>query len=160
MQIIIQTKADLARCLYLLEEGAMVPVRVMTVAEYVEDRSLAQNRLAFRWYNDAADQLKDGTASDKRAYCKLHFGVAILKDGTGKAADKFRDVYDRIIRPLTYEQKLELMTEPINLPITSLMTVKQFTQYLDAVQQFFSSIGVALVTDDDLFNTAMGRKKP
>jgi hypothetical protein len=160
MQIIIQTKADLARCLYLLEEGAMVPVRVMTVEEYVEDRSLAQNRLAFRWYNDAADQLKDGTASDKRAYCKLHFGVAILKDGTGKAAEKFRDVYDRIIRPLTYEQKLELMTEPINLPITSLMTVKQFTQYLDAVQQFFSSIGVVLVTDDDLFNTAMGRKKP
>jgi hypothetical protein len=160
MQIIIQTKADLARCLYLLEEGAMVPVRVMTVEEYVEDRSLAQNRLAFRWYNDAADQLKDGTASDKRAYCKLHFGVAILKDGTGKATDKFRDVYDRIIRPLTYEQKLELMTEPINLPITSLMTVKQFTQYLDAVQQFFSSIGVVLVTDDDLFNAAMGRKKP
>jgi hypothetical protein len=52
------------------------------------------------------------------------------------------------------------MTDPINLPITSLMTVKQFTQYLDAVQQFFSSIGVVLVTDDDLFNAAMGRKKP
>jgi hypothetical protein len=160
MQIIIQTKADLARCLYIIEEGAMLPVRVVTIDEHIEDRSLAQNRLAFRWYNDAADQLKDGTASDKRAYCKLHFGVAILKDGTGKAAEKFRDVYDRIIRPLTYEQKLELMTEPINLPITSMMTVKQFTQYLDAVQQFFSSIGVALVTDDDLFNTAMGRKKP
>ena len=137
----------------------MLPVRVVTIDEHIEDRSLAQNRLAFRWYNDAADQLKDGTASDKRAYCKLHFGVAILKDGTGKSAEKFRDVYDRIIRPLTYEQKLELMTEPINLPITSLMTVKQFTQSLDAVQQFFSSIGVVLVTDDGLYDLAMGRKK-
>jgi hypothetical protein len=160
MEIIIHTKSDMSRALYLIEEAPLLPVRVVTIAEYVIDRSLAQNRLAFRWYNDAADQLKDGTASDKRAYCKLHFGVAILKDGTGKSAEKFRDVYDRIIRPLTYEQKLELMTDPINLPITSLMTVKQFTQYLDSVQQFFSSIGVVLVTDDDLFNTAMGRKKP
>ena len=159
MKIVIEREADRARALYLIEEGPLLPVRVVTIEEYAEDRSAAQNRLSFLWYNAAADQLKDEPASDKRAYCKLHFGVGILKDGKGKNSEKFRDVYDRVIRPLTYEQKIELMKAPIDLPVTSLMGVIQFSQYLDAVQQHFTRIGVELPMPDDLYALAMGQKK-
>lgn len=159
MKIILEKESDRARALYLIEEAPLLPVRVVSIEEYTEDRSAAQNRLSFLWYNAAADQLKDGTAGDKRAYCKLHFGVGILKDGKGKNSEKFRDVYDRIIRPLTYEQKMELMKAPIDLPVTSLMGVAQFSQYLDAVQQYFTKIGVDLPIPDDLYALAMGQKK-
>lgn len=159
MKIIIEKESDRARAMYLLEEAPLLPLRVVTIEDYTEDRSAAQNRLSFLWYNAAADQLKDESASDKRAYCKLHFGVGILKDGTGKNSEKFRDVYDRVIRPLTYEQKMELMKAPIDLPVTSLMGVGQFSQYLDAVQAYFSRIGVELPMPEDLYALAMGQKK-
>ena len=106
-------------------------------------RRLAQNNLQFQWYLDAESQ-GDMTAQEYRAYCKAWFGVPILI-----AEDEaFRAVYDSVIRPLDYEQKLELMAPPIDLPITSRMTVKQMSKYLDAVHAHFIGKGIQL-TDTD-----------
>ena len=55
------------------------------------------------------------------AYCKLHFGVPILR----RDSLEYRQKYDRIIRPMSYEQKLELMVEPFDFPVTSAMNVAQ-----------------------------------
>jgi len=103
-------------------------------------RTLDQNALQHKWHQEAADQLKDATAEDYRAYCKLHFGVPILR---AEDAD-FRAQYDQIIRPLPYEQKLALMKAPIDFPITRLMSVKQQTAFLDAVCQHYMGLGVIL----------------
>lgn len=91
-------------------------------------------------HKEAAEQLQDETAEEKRAYCKLHFGIPILR----AESDDFRDTYDRIIRPMSYEQKLELMAAPIDFPVTRIMTVKQKTQFLDAVFGHYTSLGVQL----------------
>lgn len=114
-----------------------------------EKRSDPQNRLQFQWCLDAAEQLRDESATDKRAYCKLHFGIPILR----AEDDDFRAQYDRTVKGFEYWKKLEIMKEPIDFPVTRLMTKKQKTKYLEAVGQHFREQGVIL-TDPDLLVAA------
>lgn len=103
------------------------------------DRSTEQNRLQRMWLNEAEEQ-GDQTAEEYRGYCKLHFGVEIMKS----QSEEFADTYDRIIRPLPYEKKLELMMLPLDLPVTRLMTRKNKTLYLDRMYQHFTGLGFTL----------------
>lgn len=128
-------------------EGQKLPFTA--TIEAGRSRSTRQNRLQRQWMNDIAAQLPDYDAEGWRAYCKLHFGVAIRK-----ASDEaFADMYDRIIRPLPYEQKLDLMRVPIDLPVTRDMSAKQMTQYLDDIQRHFAEQGV-LLTDPEAMRLA------
>lgn len=68
---------------------------IVTITEQGEERTSPQNRLQQMWHSQAADQLKDETAEEKRAYCKLHFGVPILRNDEAFKAD-----YDRVIKPM------------------------------------------------------------
>ena len=122
----------------------MNPPLTVKITEGI-DRSLEQNRLQRKWLNEAAQQLKEYTAEDYRAYCKLHYGVPIRR-----ATDEdFKEAYDRVIRPLSYEQKLEAMKVPLDFPVTRDMSVKEMTQYLDQVYQFFKGQGVKLTEPHD-----------
>jgi len=103
-------------------------------------RTTDQNRLQWLWLNEIAEQLGDRTAEEIRAECKLRFGVPILRAEN----EAFRDKYDRIVKPLPYEAKIELMGEPIDFPVTRLMTTKQLTQYLDAIYAHYTAQGCRL----------------
>lgn len=103
-------------------------------------RSSQQNHLQRMWLNEAAEQLGEYTAEEYRAYCKLHFGVPIMR----MESDEFMESYDRIIKPHSYEDKLEMMAVPLDFPVTRLMTTKQLTQYLDAMHDHFTMLGVQL----------------
>lgn len=149
----ITTDRDLIPCLHYLQEEAELPV-VVEIKKPTKDRSAAQNRLAFSWYKASADQLKDQDAADYRAYCKGHFGVPIRCED-----EDFRKVYDEVIRPLSYEQKLAIMVAPIDLPVTRDMTVKQMGRYLEACEVYFIMLGVELPKPDDEYNLALGRHK-
>ena len=104
-----------------------------------DDRSSEQNRMQFQWFRDLEKQ-GDQTASQYRGYCKLCIGVPILR----QVDEEFREVYDKIIRPLDYPDKLALMVEPIDLPVTSRMDVKTMTRYLDEIVKHFSQEGFQL----------------
>lgn len=99
-------------------------------------RSIEQNRLQRLWMNEAAEQ-GDMTAEEYRGYCKLHFGVEIMKAQSALYAE----AYDRIVKPLTYEQKLELMMEPLDFPVTRGMSSASKRQYLDRVYLHFTGMG-------------------
>lgn len=102
-----------------------------------KDRSLDQNAISHTWYEQIARELREETALDVKSYCKLHFGVPILR-----AEDEdFRSTYDGAIKGLTYEQKLQVMRL---LPVTSLMTKSQLSQYLEAMQAHYAGRGVRL----------------
>ena len=73
-------------------------------------------------------------------YCKLHHGVPILRNEN----DAFKQAYDQVIRPLSYEDKLKTMMVPLDMPVTRIMTTDQKTRYLDAIAQGFLEQGVAL----------------
>jgi len=118
---------------------------VVTIERQSKKRSAAQNRLQQKWHMEAAQQLKDETAEEKRAFCKLHFGVPILR----AEDEKFKAEYDRVIRPMPYETKLSLMRVPFDFPTTRLMSVEQKTRYLDAVWNHYSSQGVRLTAPAD-----------
>jgi len=109
-------------------------------------RTLQQNKLQRLWINEIAEQLGDQTPEEVRGYIKLTIGVPILREGH----EDFRERYDAVIKPLPYEQKLALMMEPIDLPVTRLMSTKEHTAYLDGVHRHFSEKGIALTDPGDL----------
>lgn len=108
-------------------------------------RSHMQNRLAQRWFSDVARQIEGETHEDVRAYCKLHFGVPILRAEN----EAFRQSYDRTMKGLPYEAKLEAI-KAFDLPVTRLMTVKQMTAFMDEMQRHWSGMGMNLTDPEAL----------
>lgn len=134
---VIETKSDIDLLASLLR-AKKLPCTVTVVQG--RKRSTEQNRLNRLWMNEAAQQLGEYDAEGYRAFCKLHFGVPILRNEN----EAFREQYDAVVKPLSYEQKIEIMKEPIDLPITRLMTSGQEKRYLDDVWNHFTKLGVKL----------------
>jgi hypothetical protein len=149
LTITIRNHSDAHKLLETIK-GQEYPL-TLTFKPGEDSRSNRQNRLSFEWYNDASKQ-GDQEPWEYRAYCKLHFGVPILR----AEREDFRLQYDEIVKPLPYAEKLALMIGPIELPVTSLMTVKQMSKYLDAVWQHFTGLGFQL-TDPQLMGLEQGR---
>lgn len=120
---------------YIAAQGYPVTVSVRKGVK----RSDRQNRLQMKWCSELSPQL-GMTPEEVRAYCKLHFGVPIRRN----ADEAYMAAYDRVLRPLTYEQKLSCMMAPLDFPVTRDMTVSQLTQYLDDVYQHFAGRGYTL----------------
>lgn len=126
-----------------------IPFTVTIEKGLIAKRSTDQNRLQRLWINEA-EQQGDMTAEEYRAYCKLHFGVPMLRNEN----DTFAELYDSKIRdrvpPYSYEQKLEFMAVPWDLHVTRLMTVKQHDKYLNMMHNHFTSLGMILTIPNDI----------
>lgn len=109
------------------------------------DRSAEQNRLSHKWYAEISDQTGEDR-EDVRARCKLEIGIPILR----AAHERFRATYDRVVKPLTYREKLELIRDT-EMPVTSLMNVGQMSEYMDIVFRRHAEIGVALTIPPDRY---------
>jgi hypothetical protein len=109
-------------------------------------RSVKQNRLQMLWLTEIAQQKEDATVEEIRAYCKLTIGVPILRAEN----ETFREKYDAVVKRLPYEQKIALMMEPLDFPVTRLMSTKQATAYLDGIHRHFSEQGIVLTDPGDL----------
>lgn len=135
---ILEGVGDLADLVRLLT-GLKFPITI----EWVQgkDRTKDQNRLQFLWAREAAEQRGDRTTEEQRNEWKLRFGIPIMREDS----PEFRDTYDRLIKPLTYEQKLKAMEL---ISVTSLMKVKQMVRYLDAIERECAEQGIRL-TDPD-----------
>lgn len=130
----IKTEAERRQLIKFLESKEM-PLTV-TIKPGEESRSTRQNRLAFQWFKDAAAQ-GDQTSEQYRVECKLRFGVPILR----RDDEDFKAKYDQTIKPLDYEKKLICMEF---FPVTSLMTTKQMTEFLNAVLSHFIGLGYVM----------------
>jgi hypothetical protein len=109
------------------------------------NRSVEQNRLQRLWMTEIAEQFGDRTAEEVRGFCKLHIGVPILR-----AEDEaFRERYDAVVKPLPYQMKLMVMMEPLDLPVTRIMTSEQKHRYLDEIFRQFSEQGIVLTIPED-----------
>lgn len=121
------------------------PITVTVEQGIIGKRSLEQNRLQRLWINELAEQ-GDMTAEEYRAYCKLHFGVPILRHEN----ERFCQLYDKKVKWRSYADKLEFMAEPFDFPVTRLMTTKQHKQYLDAVYVHYTGLGYKLTDPESL----------
>lgn len=105
-----------------------------------KDRSVEQNSLAFKWYLEA-EQQGDMRSNEYRGFCKLRFGVPILR----AESEEFRKLYDKHFKGISYEDKLEIMSsEQFDFPVTRLMKTGQMTRYLRDVEDHFKSLGFIL----------------
>jgi hypothetical protein len=107
-------------------------------------RSNEQNRLQRLWLNEISEQLGDQTPEEVRGFCKLMFGVPILRaENTA-----FRERYDAIVKPLPYELKMAMMQEPFDFAVTRNMSTNQKTRYLDALSKHFLELGIVLTNPE------------
>lgn len=110
-----------------------------------EHRSLDANRLQFMWFRESEEQ-GDMSAEDYRAEAKLRHAIPILRAEN----EEFRQVYDRLIKPLSYEDKISLMRSPVDFPATRLFDVSQMSRYLNEVHKDLSSRGIILTEPNPL----------
>ena len=136
-EVIVYSEVSLQTTIGLLREDFKKHKRMRLNWVSGKSRSLDQNALSWAWYDQIARELPEDRKGGWRRYCKLHHGVPILRVDDAE----FRDMYDRIIRPMQYEDKLELMDI---LPVTSRMTTTQLSIYLDNVKEDFRKRGVIL----------------
>lgn len=134
---VLLTKADVEQAKALLDNTALPATFTLVKGK---KRSPEQNRLQRLWCREASEQLGDETPEEKRAYCKLHFGVPILRNED----EEFCAAYDRIIRPHSYEDKLAMMAIPLDFPVTRLMKMGQKSRYLNDMYTHFQEQGVQL----------------
>lgn len=111
---------------------------VVTLKKHTKKRTINQNDQVYVWYEQLARELPEEDVQGWRRFCKLHFGVGILR-----AHDtEFRELYDKCIKStLSYEEKLQAMDV---LPITSRMNTEQLNMYLEAMQEHFLKRGISL----------------
>ena len=144
----IKNEDDL-KALKLLISNMQGPFTLTIEKGIREKRSTDQNRLQRLWVNEA-EQQGDMTAEEYRAYCKLHFGVPMLRNEN----DTFAELYDLKVRdrvpPYSYEQKLEFMAIPWDMHVTRLMTIKQHDKYLNMMHNHFTSLGMILTIPNDI----------
>lgn len=138
----IETEHDRAMAARLIEARAVPFTFTLTDGKH---RTTAQNKLQRLWMNEIAQQKGDLTPEEARAYCKLTIGVPILRAQN----EAFRIRYDEVVKPLPYEQKIAIMSEPLDLPVTRIMTTKQKTEYLDGIIRHFAEQGIVLTMPDD-----------
>ena len=136
-ETIVRTERDRKQLIRLIENRKLPFTNNITKG--ASKRSIEQNKLQRLWLREAEEQ-GDMTTEEYRAYFKLHRGVPMLRS----ESDEFREKYDRIIKPLPYEQKLELMAEPFDFPVTRIMTAAQKKRYLDQMYVDLAGRGMHL----------------
>lgn len=144
---LVKSAADRDRVIAILKERK--PPYLVSIKNG-KHRSIEQNKLQRLWINEAAEQLGEYTPEEYRAYCKLHYGVPILRNED----DDFREAYDKHIRPHSYEDKLAMMAIPLDFPVTRLMKMGQKKRYLDDIYQHFFGLGVLLTEPDGGFESS------
>lgn len=103
-------------------------------------RSAQQNSISHAWYQQISQEERQYTPTEVKNRCKFHIGLPILRgevDLSGKPteqAEKYNLLCDDILIHLTYEQKIAAMEL---LPVTSVMKVKQLSEYLGQVQSHY-----------------------
>lgn len=108
-----------------------------------KDRTLDQNALWFAMYQRIAESTQIGDVEDARRYCKLHFGVLIMR----RDCVEFLRGWNQLFLHLEYEQKLELMGPcslfgPDGFPVTRLFNRAQGVEYTNRIVDDFTSKGV------------------
>ncbi|HEV2557273.1 MAG TPA: hypothetical protein VGU45_01480 [Microvirga sp.] len=131
---VLQSEADREGLIKLLRSRDL-PITVEVVQG--KRRSAGANRLQRRLIAEIAEQTGQDP-EDVRAYAKLVIGVPILRADS----ELFAERYDATVKGLPYETKLALMREPLDLPISRLMTVSQTTRYLEEMVRHFAERGV------------------
>lgn len=138
---VIKTKQDLDGWVRFLQ-AQNLPMTVSKVAG--AKRSDAMNRTIHLWFGEVAAYMGDRTADEVKAECNLRFGLPILTRDDAEWSSAFGYIFNS----LSYPAKLKAI-RVLDVPFTRRMTVKQLTEYMDAMQVEYRGQGVHL-TDPEM----------
>ena len=132
MKYIAITDRELSQMIGDLREMHKATGYLEVVASNEKKRSLDQNAISHTWYTQVSVELREQSVRDVKRECKLLYGVPILR----AESEEFRELYDSLVKGrFSYEEKLQMMDL---LPVTSLMTKKQLSQYLETMQKAYA----------------------
>lgn len=136
--------------LQMVSEAPLDKNIVFELREDKSTRSEKQNRLMHKWYDELAKGTGHGLAYETH-YCKLHFGVPIVR----RENAVYQKKYDKLIKHLAYEDKLEMMEF---WPVTRkpFMDTRMMTEYLETIDRYAAEQGIVLTHPDDLYMEALG----
>ncbi len=126
----------------------------MTLATEDESRSLKQNRLSFMWYKIRGVLTGHGEIHE-RQLCKLRYGCPVMRrvDDDGYYVHPEFDGFCRLsIDRLPYEHQMAAMDF---VPVTRLMNVKEFAEYLTTIDDESALQGMVLPRPEDLYWAAL-----
>ena len=147
VHIVIHNAGEKDKLWDLLKQVDFDQAMDVTIKPAKKDRTLEQNRMLYLWLKEAGEQ-GQMKAWEYRAHCKLYFGVPILR----RDSENYRETYDRLVKKrFTIEEKLALMVEPMDFPVTSAMSVKQKSEFLDAMREWLEGEGIVLTNTDEMF---------
>ena len=131
--MIIKVESDKERAINQIKALNVDKVWQVDIKQYKPNRSLAANRLYWKWLQIIGDDL--GYHRDE-----LHATLAV----------KFLGIKETIC-----------MGENISQPVsTSSLHVKEFSEYLNRIEMFsHGELGIMLPNSDDLYYEAMGIKR-
>lgn len=137
---VIQSPDDYGRLQAFL---ANMPMPYTLTVSQGKGRTLSQNSLLHKWFGEIAKQRGDMSMTDIKGQAHRKFGLAIrLRD------EQFAYVWRRCSLGMNYEQQCKLLASGI-LSVSSAMTVKELTEYMDAMAADYRAEGVFL-TDPEL----------
>lgn len=135
--MIINSRDRLDECIGEIRQSYAEHPHLKVTIKSSKKRSLDANALSWEWYGMISRQLAEETVEQVHERCKLEIGVPILR----AEEPEFRAVYDRVLKPLSYEDKLAMIRY---IPVTSIMNRKQMSQYLKDMQRIHAQRGVVL----------------
>ena len=125
------------------------------VSLQAEGRRDKQNRLSFMWYSERGEQSGHGKEYE-RNYCKYTYGCPVLLADDSGNNDQFIELYTHLINTLNYEQLIDAMEF---IEVTSLMSVKQFAEYLTDVERDAAQQGWQLTHPDDIYYQSLMKER-
>lgn len=133
------TTPEQAQSLAAFLTGLSVPYTV-TVREG-RVRSLDQNALLHKWFGEIATQ-GDMSASDVKGQCHHEYGLPIrLRD------PQFAWLWNNSAAKLEYEKRCRVLASG-QFQISSKMTTKELSEYMDAMHRDYTARGVRLTTPE------------
>lgn len=137
---IVRTSDDLV-ALYADLGNRPRPFTVTVEKGEKRDRTLSQNALQFKWATEVARQRGDVEPIDVQHEWKLSIGVPILREEDAS----FNKYCGFALDVFPYEYQLKAMKF---LAISSIMTTKQMTRFMDAIERTCRAEGFRLTNPE------------
>lgn len=108
------------------------------------DRTKLQNALLHKWFGEIARQWNDSTLVDVKAQMHYKYGVPIRNRDP-----VFNYVWANLTADLPYEKKIGLLKTGV-LAMSSVMTKKELSEYMDAMALDMRAEGYTLTDPEEL----------
>ena len=127
-----------------IQEMDLSQPKRISITDWSGKRGLTSNGLAQVWYSQIGD-LIGYDAKTTHQLCKIDFGLPIILQ-----QDDYGETIDFILQATNfYKQDREHQVKIVSgLQITSKMTTKEMSRYLNDVQHFYGNCGLELTNNE------------